>query len=266
MRGPDGREIHRAFEGPWDTWASSARHMAAFHKEDQAYFATNPGEDFVDIDESAGLRLYKFKYKTAAPKLLSQIAADVMCNQRAALDQAAYVCAVASGKTAPRNTHFPFGETQQDALGLRGKGKSSDIPLEVFDAMTLFQPWRDGNLLLWAMNKLTNAHKHRLTVTGTGSAIHGMEAAMRRHRLGFHWSSEAMMPKWDLVENELTWASVPLSDNEKRRPQLQLFVSFAEPAELSRQPALAAMNSMGETVTRILMAVEDKALAIGLLR
>jgi hypothetical protein len=237
--------------------------MRAFYEENKAYFVTNPGEDFIDIDEAAGLRLYKFRYKSPAPKILSQIAVDVVSNLRAALDQAAYVCAVESGKAAPRMTHFPFGETKQEVAALRGRRGSADLPLEIFDVMAGFRPWRDGNFNLWAMNRLTNAHKHRLTVAGAASAMHAMELALLRSPLSFY----AMhMPKWDLLKNELTWASVPLSDKKEHRPQLKLFVSFTEPSELLRKPALHVMDRMGETVIKILMAVEDKALAMGLLR
>ncbi len=263
---PDGKEIHSVFRVPWETCIYSGRHMAEFARIDKNYFASSPGEDFVEVDAEARVRHYKFRYKAPPPRILGHIAADVVSNLRASLDQAAYACALASGLSSPRKTYFPFGKSEADVARLRGTGGCADLPLEIFDVMASFRPFEAGNVYLWALNKLNNAHKHRLTVTNAGSAIHAMEAVLRRMPFDFFWSDVPPMPRWDPSRQELTWASVNLDSELQPKPQLQLFVSFSEPKELTAQPALAAMNRMGEIVVEILMRVEDEARCIGLLQ
>jgi hypothetical protein len=87
---------------------------------------------------------------------------DAVNNLRATLDQIGYSAAIASGKTDPSGTNFPFGD---DAAGVENVFKRNrahlTLPPQIMDLFRSVEPYKDGSgQLLWAVNKLCNTKKH----------------------------------------------------------------------------------------------------------
>jgi hypothetical protein len=65
------------------------------------------------------------------------------------------------------NAYFPFAK---DA-GLENaiKGRSKDVPQEIYPLLRSFEPYQGGNEILGGLNMRCNADKHKmLTPVGTG--------------------------------------------------------------------------------------------------
>lgn len=103
---------------------------------------------------------------------------DIVHNLRTALDHVAYV--FLEGKVPEGERHFPFRETRASLKSTLDKGKvnAADAAVKKFILETL-KPYRidedtgeEGNIALWAVNKLDNIDKHRkLLVTAAVSGI-----------------------------------------------------------------------------------------------
>lgn len=130
-----------------------------------AYESSKPYEEVWEIDEASGDRLHKVVVRKLPPRALGHIAFDAMSNLRAALDQAGYAVAYAANPGPSRKYgNFPFGDSQSEVQSRRMSGNSRDIPEQIFDVIVGYQPFKDGNYELWALNKLCNSNKHQTMV------------------------------------------------------------------------------------------------------
>ena len=190
---------------------------------------------------------------------LGGIAFDAVVSLRAALDQAGYTIAKAAGKSG-RKAHFPFGDTRTEALSRRGS-PAKELPQEIFDRMISFEPYKGGNGLLWAVNRLCNSHKHEI-VTATAIYVGSGEA-----KLEFAEVHEfAFPPEWDSTKNEMVLAVVPAKANTRYNFKIAMLVAFANVDFLARIPALDALNDMARIVENIIATLEVESRKLGLIK
>ena len=200
------------------------------------------------------------KLAKPVPENLQGIASDAVCNLRSALDQCSYaVCKAAGGKG--KDTYFPFGDTAAEVKSRHAQG-SNEIPPEIFAVMEGFKPYQGGDDLLWALNKLSNANKHRILVP---------VAAMTGHIQAIDFSSTgdgpariAMNPEWDSEKNEIELGRVGPNEKFKLNMEIAFYVTFGEVAVLAREEAGTVLNTLSGKVESILMAVEAEGRRIRL--
>jgi hypothetical protein len=122
----------------------------------------HPWSYVVDSESQAPNKVHKLRFHTPPPAEAACIIFDAVNNLRATLDQIGYSAAIASGKTDPSGTNFPFGD---DAAGVENIFKRNrahlTLPPQIMDLFRSVQPYKDGSgQLLWAVNKLCNTKKH----------------------------------------------------------------------------------------------------------
>jgi hypothetical protein len=116
----------------------------------------------VDRQTQPGQIIHKIAFTSPLPEILPCILFDAASNLRAVLDQTGYAAAIATGKAFPKKTSFPFGK-DLTALNNNLDGRRSvckDIPPEIVAGFRRFKPYKGGNDILWALNKLCNTKKH----------------------------------------------------------------------------------------------------------
>ena len=94
---------------------------------------------------------------------MSRYRIDVVRSLRSALDQAVYGSTKSLTGKALNNTKFPFGDEVEGARN-DAKGRGRDVPSEMVEYLLTFEPHKDGNPLLWGLNKLRNTKSHRILV------------------------------------------------------------------------------------------------------
>ena len=155
----------------------------------------------VEVNDDRTQDTHKVKLVKPMPAALPGIVFDALNSLRAALDQAGYDVAVAAGTTG-HNAHFPFRRNLSD-VQYRKKARSKDFPEEIFDLMLTFQPYKGGNDLLWALNKLCNSYKHELILP---IGMHSGNA-VKIDRAVFHGGFRMLpFPLWDRAKNEMVFA------------------------------------------------------------
>ena len=221
---------------------------------------------FQRISEASELTGESITYLTLVkpyPPSLSNLAADAFQNLRNTLDQVAWAAAQRSGKTG-KKTYFPFGDTAQAAQACLNNG-SSDVSANIFNVMISFRPYRGGNDLLWSLNQIANANKHRLTcpaLVKSGSlAVMGPGKVFGPARLG---SREG----WDFAKNRLELYRVGKGGSVNVEVEPQIYVTLAVPSlsevVTSKMRIEDVLKSLMGIVTDVLSSVETEGKASGL--
>lgn len=127
-----------------------------------SFFEDKPWADVREPNTDGTLITHKIKFTKEFPEELEHLVFEIAGSLRAALDQAGYAAAVVNGTANPKCAYFPIAA---DAAKLEtdviGRGRCKDLPVEVLDHFRSFQPYKAGNLALWAINEVANGGKHR---------------------------------------------------------------------------------------------------------
>jgi hypothetical protein len=188
----------------------------------------------------------------------SGIVFDAVTNLRSALDQAGFAVAVAAGKKG-KDAHFPFGDTLAEVQSRAG-GPSKDIPKEIFDVMVSAKPYKGGNDLLWALNKLCNTNKHEMIIP-MGMAVGGVVMASGPSMKGL---LSIGGHRWDSAKNEMEFLRTGTTTIADINGQFTISVAIGKIEIVEGQPALKIFNATAGEVERVLMAIEAEARRIGL--
>lgn len=240
---------------------------AKFHTEDfkgkSAEFVTNnPYKDVIEPNTEGPGRFLKLKMTAPVPAILSIIVAEIFWHLRSALDSAGYAVAKASGIADPGNAHFPFGDEGTEAAYARGKGRSRDLPKEIFTLMRQFKPYKGGNDLLWALNEVCNTSKHEIlaaTPLGFGKAfITHMEAK----------GGPALLlptPVWNSGKNELL--IVFLGAGAELDYDMTFFtdITFDDVPVVGGHPTLAVLNQLTRAIDGTMEAIELRTRELGII-
>jgi hypothetical protein len=239
------------------------RRIAEFDGEATVFFNSQPYQGVIERNANGTQERYKFKLVKPMPAALQGIAFDALNSLRSALDQAAFACAVAAGRNG-KNAKFPFSAHAADMKGKvtgysNGKGRSKDIPKEVFDFMAACRPYRGGNDLLWALNELANSHKHEI-VTPVAIAADQMLV----DHAEFSGRAEIGFPRWDRVKQEIVIATVNTAHVKKLDVKVRTFIAIAKVDVVAGKPAVGILNELTRMVDGILGGVEAESRRIGL--
>jgi len=237
--------------------ARAEHHIIDFSRQTDAFFTSHPYSEVTERDPNTRKNLHKIKFTERLPVMLNGIASDAILNMRAALDQAGYIAAGSKG----RDTHFPFGDTPAEVKS-RQAGGSRDIPDAIFTVMESFQPYFRPDDLLWCLNKLSNANKHRLIVPTAIVAPSGRITGKFKHSGKF----ALLSPKWDRAKNEILFAQSSGDTEGEADVNLQFFIAFGEVEFVARHPATGVLNTMANKVKDVLTAVEAEGRRTGLFK
>lgn len=244
--------------------ARAQHHADELHAQIGIYLDSRPLTIVAEYDPDMDEHVYKVKVAKTLPAMLNGIASDAICNLRSALDQSMYACCVAAGGRKS-NTHFPFGDTDTEVESRKTRG-SSDVPPDIFVFVKQFQPYKGGDDLLWALNKLANANKHRIlspmaTIADDFSV--GDFAVLSSGPVKVF-----LNPTWDRTKNELEFARIRHTPefNMNGRVNFTELVSFGEVDVVFGSPADGVLNHLIGKIDSILRGIEAEARRIGLFK
>jgi hypothetical protein len=204
--------------------------------------------------------LHKVKLHEELPDPITDATVEVIEHLRAALDQAAFAVATSKGN---KGTYFPFADSLAELDGMV-ESRCEFIPDEIVTLFRAFQPYKGGDNLLWALNKLCNAQKHRL-IEPAGVIVGGMHIRNMTIATTGPGPFELLSPKWDREKNEIVFAKSNSEAKFKYDFELSLSISFGEVEVVGGQPVLAVIRAFTSKVESIVNATEAEARRIGLI-
>ncbi len=252
------------FESSKLRFSRAKNHIYAFKRRERAFHKGNKWAEIIESDESGINYLHKVRFLKPFPDIFSLHATEAIEHLRASLDHAAYAVAVASGITTPKSAYFPFA---QDATELEKviKGRCKNIPADIVTLFRAFQPYKGGNDLLFALNSVCIANKHRkLTKMDIIPDI----------KINEIWSYNIYGPvrvtvpllEWNRGKNEIIFLKVPITMPEAQTyTNIVITTKIAFDEIIGGKTALAVLNDMASIVKRILLATKAEARRIGLI-
>jgi hypothetical protein len=246
------------FHSPKQRLSRANDHIRRLHKRIETFFKKAPYSRVIELDTDGVTQLHKFKFTQRLPESCVLSATEALEALRSTLDQTGYAAAVAAGKSSPKKTQFPIGD---DAAGLENLVKrkvAADLPDEILALFLSFKPYKGGNDLIWALNKLRNTtHTTLISVAVTSDG-------MRSRGVGL--LSNASIPGnfvLDSEKNEIIFGRVGPGGIFKYDMEFAFLVTLGELDILAHNQAVAVLREMAGEVGRILLATEAECRRLG---
>ena len=236
-------------------WFSEARLPTRFPKRSQL---DEKGEPPTHADGVVGHFSFATNTKAATlPSSLADITGDIVQNRRNALDNAAYAVSVASGRTDPKFTAFPFaGSVSQMPQAL---GRSKDLPPQIQSMFVGFQPYLGGDDLLWALNEMCVSDKHKMLIPiGTGVVRRAGEVR------GAGFFSMPDPHRWDREKNEMELITLGPGAEFQYHFDFRVFVAINGIRVVDGHSVLTVLGDVGQKVESILDAIEMESHRLGI--
>lgn len=247
------------FESSRRKIARAKQHLIDLQREIGKFAQKEPYKRVVEPDsQHPDHQVHKIKLTEPLPVIIGDIAADMVQNLRNALDNAGYSVAAAGGRVNPKFAAFPFaGSIAQMANAL---GRSKDIPQEIQSLFVGFQPYRGGNDILWALNEMCVADKHKMLIP-IGTGIVRAKAALRG--TGFFQMPDPHF--WDRDKNEMVILILGPGAVFDYDFDFRFYIAFNDIPVVDGQPVLTVLDALGAEVESILIAIEAESRRLGII-
>lgn len=233
--------------------AHARRHLASLECVLDAFYKSKPFKRVVEQVHGSDYDLHKIRLEKPLPEPLAGITFDTLNNLRSSLDQACYAIGIANG-TNGKNSHFPFGETPAE-VERRRNTSSRDLPQSVFDLVAATKPYKNGNELLWSLNKLCNSQKHEIVVPIPIATC----GSTNRHSHFAGMVTQYFPPRWDPHLNEMVLAEVQRGTKYTYNMEILTFVTFGKIETVMGKPLIPVLKAMAQEVDKVLPALEKEA-------
>lgn len=225
-----------------------------------AFVKTNPCKSIIEHDADTGEGILKVKLVKPMPAEIPGFVFDAINNLRAALDHAGFATSIAAGHPGD-HAHFPFGDTRSEIIGRQHTGRSRELHEEIFKIMVDCQPYRGGDDILWALNKLCNRNKHEIVIPyAIGEGL--LAFSISRTLNPVKWGNK----RWDRTKNEKEVARIASGAQFQDHVNLISSVIFDEFPVIGLRPVDNVLREMFTSVGHALQVIEARANDIGLFK
>lgn len=241
--------------------SQAKKNILAFESRLKLFFKE---KQYIEVTEHESIGKWVRKLKFTEPFIddLADIATDVVDNLLSSLDYAWHSLAVAS-RAIPFSDEakFPFADNVFKFEKAIGKGLNKFRP-EIVALLRTFQPYKGGNDLLWALDRISAANRNELL-----APIIILKSNLRGNIISM---GEVTFPPsgWNRAKNEIVVFNVitngitPLIDPDLKLP---IEIIFDKVETVSNQPALAVLNKLASEVENIIEALEGAARVLGII-
>lgn len=234
-----------------DSVDHAKRRIDDYRCELDQFAKQDPFTQLIELSADGKEDHHKVKLRKHLPVVLSFLASEVIHTLRAALDHMGYESAQGAKKSG-KHAHFPFGLSHEDIESRRPSGKSKEIPDDVFAVMLSFRPFKGGNDLLWALNRLCNRQKHEML---TPMGIYVGESQMN-YSSGQGTISWDLPLRWNIEKEEMLLARLTHGTPFNFEVRVHTCVTFAKLEVLAGRPADGVMENLVHLVSSIGDAVQ----------
>jgi hypothetical protein len=249
------------FAKPFQKVARAKEHILDVEREMNAFLDADPCTLVIEPDpDEPKHEVHKLRLSKSMPDSIADLAADATGKLRSALDNAGYELALLAGVASPTSAYFPFAGSAID-LDNSIKGRSKDIPKDVYPFFRAHKPYRGGNDILWALNRVAITDKHKLLKVALGSQPGDitMEGSWLVGGL-------PLTPTWDSSKQEFKLATFVAGHAAEYRAEYQVFVAFDEIPIVGGEPVLEVLNQFASIAERILWGIKWEAERLGLVK
>ena len=233
------------------------RHFADLERAIQEFTWKRPYEAVVEPHATkADHKVHKIRLTASLPPIIADTCGEIVQGLRSSLDNATYAIAVASGKTDPKHCAFPFARSRDQMANALGRSK--DLPPAIQSLLVGFQPFIGGNDLLWSLNEMCNADKHRMVIP--------VGAPVQRTGVSIHCTGFFSMPDphiWNRKKNEMELFTLGPGATTNAHFELALSVAIQGVEIVDGKPVVQVLMPLGVLVERMLDTMEFESKRLG---
>ncbi len=239
-------------------FSRAKEHFIDLQKRIKVFFETKPYKFIIDTDSEGWVHVHKIKFTKPFPDDFTAVATDVVDNLRCALDLAWYAAAVLSGSIDRRgNAYFPFADSKIEFEKMIKRGFNNFCP-GILTLLRAFKPYKGGNNLLWALNRICVTNKHEMLAPAAIKVDMGFPYV--RVRQG---RTEIITPKWDRRNNEIIFFITFKDDKIDYNLKFALDIAFDKIEIVGGQPVIAILYKLIGLVEKIITLTERRTHSLG---
>lgn len=239
--------------------ARAETHIRDLEREIGIYHGSGPYERVIEVDPNDPSKCFhKFKLTKPMPSVLDCIMSDAVHNLRDALDVAGYAIAIATGKTNPLHTAFPFAPSAERFEEVI-QGRCKDLPDEIRSVFRTYKPYRGGNDFLWALNYIGVHSKHTM-LAPLGSVYESGDMSV----VGKTFVEIPVNPVWDRAKNEVIFARFSTGVEIHYHFGFTFLVAFDQTPVVGGEPVLGILDYFTGLVEHILSSLEAECQRLGI--
>jgi hypothetical protein len=133
-------------------------------------------------------------------------------------------------------------------------GRAKDLPPQIQSLFCGFQPYLGGDDLLWALNEICVADKHKMVIP-VGAGVLRTSASV--HVTG--WFSMPDPHVWNRAKNEMEVVTILEGSTFEYNFDFRMFIAFNEIQIVDGKPVVSVLHEIGGKVKSILMAMEAES-------
>ena len=229
------------------------KHINAFERCERAFFENASYAMQIYSDAQTGDGFIKFVLTEPLSDDLFLIAGDCLYNLRASLDYLATATARLKKPNA-KGAYFPFAGDAKEFTALRTQKKINKLPTAARPIIQSLKPYKGGNDLLWAINRVRNEDGHVFLIPlGTLGKVQSVSfmniqnvellSMKEMHRL------DEGIPFAKLQQGSVFKPSEGFEDKAKIKIVGQ--IAFGDVDIVQGQPAVTTLNKMRDLCANI---------------
>ena len=247
------------FRHPKRKISLAREHIEALEKASSDFFAPKPYFHFVEPDRTGLKDVYKVRLTRELPDRIFNLVDQTVGALRAALDRSCYAtCKLPHA----RNAYFPIASNASELERTIRGARCKDIEPEILSFISTPRPYKGGNDLIWSLNQLCNADKHK------NIEPYGFSGVASEHQ-HLSWSEPKSVEVewgsyWDSARQELVVITSDRGVDLQYGIKVMFLIAFKEVEWLSGRPAIPILREMAAEVERTVTAIEIEAIRLGL--
>jgi hypothetical protein len=241
------------FESATATLAHGREHLRTLKEKSEAFFPTVRWTLGPVPSRNGRFQIVAMQMNTPMPLEFGHRAHDVVNSLRSALDHAVYGSTCVLGEPNVKAA-FPFGETRDQLVRHHQLGPNYLHPT-VRDAILAIDPCREGNELLWALNRMRNIGQHRM--------VRPADVAFESKLIELPPGTKPASPNgpvWNAKERRLDLYIEPRFSEGRSRFQFRFELGLGD-GPLSGMPAVDTLARMADAVEAAVSTVEEATLS-----
>lgn len=237
--------------------AQAKRHILTLKKQIRAFLEKYAKKTYViETDPSdPNCYLHKIIITERPSQEIVAFTTDIIDNLRAVLDIAWHNLVVTAGFVSPQiEGKFPFADNVTKFNSLLNRG-FKNFPQEIVTLAMGFKPYKGGDDLLWALNRICAANKHRLLTT--------QYVGFYKINGGITKWGPGEVPEnmqWDHTKNEIIFFRTHGEIWTDCNIHVTFVISFDKSIDIvGEKPVSTILNALADKVESILKALEGEA-------
>jgi hypothetical protein len=218
-----------AFSSPKRRIARAKQHVANINAQVLAFFDAEPYAKVVERN-SKGLYEYKVKLTKSLPDEITDLAYEAL--------------------------------EADDAAGFENvmRGRLKALPADILALLRSLQPYKGGNDLIWALNRIRRQGTHRLIVP----AVTDVSVGNIRMTTSSPFPLDIPPPAWNSEKDEIVFAVSGPPGTFDYDVEFAFFIAFGQVEGVAGEPVGDALEDMIAEVERIVLAIKAESRRMGL--